>query len=189
MDLFSLSNESYIYEHLLRLDTNAEEISSFIVSPNGQGLENYIRNISCKNERSNLDRTYLVRDKKSGEIAAYFSLRAGSIVLQKTETTFDTIPGIELSNFAVNQLYKQHHANIAGIGTMVFADFILPLVNYQKNFIGVSALYIFALPDQKLVQYYKKLGFNRLEQEKEIFLNGHVKPVYDEACIFMFQTL
>ncbi len=83
MDLFSLSNESYIYEHLLRLDTNISGISLFTFSPNGQGLENYIRNISCQNERNNLDRTYLVRDRKSGEIAAYFSLRAGSIVLQK----------------------------------------------------------------------------------------------------------
>ena len=33
------------------------------------------------------------------------------------------------------------------------------------------------------------LGFERLEEEGEQFVHQHVKPDYDDGCIFMFQML
>ena len=37
--------------------------------------------------------------------------------------------------------------------------------------------------------YRKNLGFSRLPPEKESFVYGHVKPKYDQDCIFMYQPL
>lgn len=47
----------------------------------------------------------------------------------------------------------------------------------------------YALPDDKLIGYYGKLGFSRLPAEQESFVYSHVKPKYDDGCIFMFQPL
>ncbi len=55
--------------------------------------------------------------------------------------------------------------------------------------IGVQALYIYALPEDELIEHYSTFGFSRLEPELEEFVHKHVKPAYDESCIFMYQIL
>ncbi|WP_022931531.1 hypothetical protein [Treponema bryantii] len=57
------------------------------------------------------------------------------------------------------------------------------------KYVGVSAIYIYALPEEKLMKHYKKMGFSRLPPEPEMFLQNHVKPKYDKDCIFMYQIL
>ena len=103
--------------------------------------------------------------------------------------TFDSLSAVELSNFAVNQNYKANHPDISKIGFYVFHKFILPLVNFMSKFIGVSILYIYALPEEKLIEHYKTMGFSRLPVKQEKFVHNHIKPRYDEGCIFMYQNL
>lgn len=43
--------------------------------------------------------------------------------------------------------------------------------------------------DEKLIEHYTKLGFTRLPKKQEKFVQNHVKPKYDEGCVFMFQNL
>lgn len=50
-------------------------------------------------------------------------------------------------------------------------------------------LCIYALPISKLLEYYEKLGFARLDEEREAFVYSHVKPKYDKDCIFMYQSI
>ena len=57
------------------------------------------------------------------------------------------------------------------------------------KYVGVNSLYIYALPETRLIEYYKKLGFTRLPKKQEQFVQYHVKPQYDEGCVFMYQTL
>lgn len=42
----------------------------------GFGLENFLKNAAMDEEKENLNRTYLVRDKLSKELVAYFSLKS-----------------------------------------------------------------------------------------------------------------
>ena len=107
----------------------------------------------------------------------------------KEKETFDSIPAIELANFAVNNTYKESHPEYEGIGKIIFFDFIKPLVREVSEKIGVKSLYIYALPVERLIEYYKSLNFERVEAFIEEKLHKRLRPLYDEECIFMFQTL
>ena len=82
MLLAPISNEKFKYEHLSARPHNLEEIKSFTVTRHtGRGLERYLKKIAEQDEHAHSNRTYLVRDKDTDEIAAYFSLRTGSFTL------------------------------------------------------------------------------------------------------------
>lgn len=189
MNILPIETDLFTYEHFFHSQKNLEDIKNFSVGKNAEGLESFIKSQAEENERLNADRTYLVRDKITGELAAYFTLRAGTIVLQSGAESFSTLPGIELSNFAVNQSYKTIHSDMNRIGASVFLNFIIPIAKYVSDFIGVNSLYIFALPYEKLIDYYQSLGFSRFPDSYETFLHSHIKPEYDEKCIFMFRQL
>lgn len=109
--------------------------------------------------------------------------------MSSVEGYFDTIPSVEMSNFAVNALYRANHPDIKRIGEIIFRSFVLPIVKHIQNFVAVKALYIYALPEEKLISHYKSLGFSRLSEEEEAFVHAHVKPKYDDDCIFMYQIV
>ena len=190
MMLLPLENETFFVQHLLDSSENIPAIQSFTVGQeSGGGLENYLKHASVAEEKASVARTYLVKSKKSGEIAAYFTLRNGLFTLELSEDYFYTVPAVELSNFAVNAAFRTAHPEIEAVGSTVLADFILPLVDFIRSFSGVAALYIYALPEPRLIEHYQKLGFRRLAPEKEKFVHRHVKPKYDDGCIFMYQML
>ena len=108
------------------LDPNSKsdllDINGFTIdAPEGQGLSVYLKEYSCEEELERNMRTYLVRDIVSDECVGYFSLKAGLISLNEIETEiedaetgehktireFDTLPGVELANFAVNRQLHQ----------------------------------------------------------------------------------
>ena len=105
-----IETDLYVYEHLFESPANLEDIKVFEVDkPTGKGLEFYLKNMAEYEERKRSNRTYLVRDKKTKEIAGYFSLRTGLFTLDSgrekesdDDITFYSVPSIELSNFAVN---------------------------------------------------------------------------------------
>ena len=105
------------------------------------------------------------------------------------DSYFYTVPSIELSNFAVNSSYRKQHPEMAEIGKTTFREFVLSLAKFIQTFLGAKALYIFALPEEKLIQHYQDMGFTRLSEEKEKYVHSHVKPKYDDGCIFMYQIL
>ena len=39
------------------------------------------------------------------------------------------------------------------------------------------------------LEHYSRLGFRRLDRLQENFVYGHVKPEYDQNCIFMYQSI
>ena len=51
-------------------------------------------------------------------------------------------------------------------------------------------LCLYALPDPHLIRYYEKtLGFSRLEDPDANFIYGHIKPKYDQDCVFMCRRI
>lgn len=159
----------------------------------GKGVVRYLQSQAITDEMTGAMRTYLIRDSETNELAAFFSLKAGLISGNETatevSTVFDTLPGIELANFAVNKAYLDTHESTKGLGLVVFSDFILPIIENISNYVGAKFLYIFALPFEHLLERYVEYGFQRLPQKEEEDLHSRLKPQYDKGCIFMFQRI
>lgn len=189
VEISVVDTNDFSVEHLFDSAENKKLISEFKALNGAQGLEDYLKNQAEDDEKKLYARTYLIKDAVSGELACYFSLRSGLITIQSYHEEFDTVPAIELSNFAVNEKYRLNHPKTRLFGAFVFKHFILPLAKIMSRYIGVNSLYIYALPDEKLIGHYEKMGFTRLPKKQEKFVQNHVKPKYDEGCVFMFQNL
>lgn len=190
MNILPLETALFSYRHLLAADDIQSQVEGFSVGrESGMGLEFYLKNVAAEDEKDGSARTYLVYDKFSLQVVSYFTLRTGLFAVQIAADYFYTVPSIELSNFAVNARYRQSHPEIDAIGSTVFSEFILPIVDFVRDYVGIQALYIYALPEPSLIAYYETLGFHRLEGDEEEFVHSHVKPKYDEGCIFMYQIL
>ena len=86
--------------------------------------------------------------------------------------------------------YKSRHTGeMQHLGAYVFKRFVVPTVKAVAELIGVNSLYIYALPSERLMEHYEKMGFSRLPRDEEMFVQAHVKPKYDKDCIFMYQVL
>lgn len=79
--------------------------------------------------------------------------------------------------------------NMKALGKLFFYYFIMPLIKQIATYLGVKMIYVFALPEVSLINYYKKLNFCRLPKDEEKKLHIRIKPKYDQECIFMFQTI
>ena len=158
----------------------------------GKGLELYLKNSAIDEERERLMRTYLVWHKPQSCIVGYFSLKAGLVsfneTISETEVIFDTLPGVELANFAVNKTFVEANRG-NGLGKLLFLDFIAPIILRQSEALGIYMLYLFALPYKKLISTYESYGFRRLSASDEKKLHRRLKPVYDKSCIFMYLPL
>lgn len=208
-----LQNELFYCNHLGVSDKDEEDIRNFRTRDSkGMGLVTYIRQQSFIDESLNTMRTYIVRDNSTSEMVGYFSLKAGLISCNehdvavcdketgekivdkktgdvRTRHVFDTLPGVELANFAVNQAYIRRHPEMKGVGEVIYRRFILPIVKRVSEAIGIKILYIFALPYDALIARYEKYGFSRLDEDNEKKMHSRLKPSYDESCIFMFKML
>ena len=54
---------------------------------------------------------------------------------------------------------------------------------------GSDPIVFYVVPETRLREYYGELGFARLDKERETFVYSHVKPEYDQGCIFMYQRI
>lgn len=189
-----IESELFYCESILDHPESLSIIRSFhIEKETGFGLEYYLKNVAVSDEMTGLARTYLVRDNETGELVGYFSLKAGSTAANVRRKLFridmDSIPAIELANFAVNDAYRLAHKEYNGIGKVIFIYFILPICRKSSTYIGINTLYLFALPYEHLIQYYRSLNFDRLPKTIEVYTHRYHKPRYDRDCIFMSRSL
>ena len=189
-----LENDLYYCTHFGVMDQDERDIWSFSVKhPDAAaGLVHYLQNRAFSNEVSGLMRTYIIREQETDACVAYFSLKAGLVSteehkLSDQEATFDTLPGVELAFFAVNEQYAKGRR---GIGAMVFEDFVEPIVREAAKQVGVYLIYIFALPEETLIDnYHRNYGFMRLSQEAEADIHARLRPRVDRDCIFMYKLV
>ena len=185
----SLATKDFVVEHLEASPENLQLIRDFACSNNAMGLELYLKHQALDDERMGQSRTYLVKDALTRDLACYFSLRTCLIPYVVREKRIN-LSAIELANFAVNDNYRRSQRAIAKIGEYVFVEIIRPLAKHISTCVGAGWLCVFALPRERLLDYYeKKLGFIRLPADKETFVHGNVKPEYDKDCIFMYQRI
>ena len=181
------------YCRSLRTATTADErdIMAFEPAhPEGVGLVDYLQRLAFPDEDAGFMRTYLVRDNDSDELAAYFSLKAGLASQGETSeggrTKFDTVPGIELANFAVNGAFLRAHPKAKGLGEAVFQELVREAVRRAGEIVGVALIYLFSLPDERVIANYGRYGFSRLPAGDEERLHARLKPRYDDSCVFMY---
>lgn len=189
-----IENEIFYCEPLLENEENMQLIQKFrIATETGLGLEQYLKKQAVSDEISHEARTYLVKDNVTNEIVGYFSLKTGMVASRKKWNFFhleiDSLPAVELANFAVNSAYKVTHKEQTGIGSIIFLDFVLPIIKMAADRVGICIVYIFALPYNNLIRYYETLNFKRLSKVEEAFIHRNYKPRYDEGCIFMSRPL
>ena len=206
-------SELFYCNHLGVSEKDEQDIMNFeIRDEKGAGLLYYIQHYAFPDEEDGTMRTYVVRDNRSSELVGYFSLKAGLISYNEhnefvvddstgkkltddvtgefvTRRTFETLPGVELADFAVNQAYIKNHPDLKGVGLVIFNMFILPVIREAAETIGIKILYIFALPYEDLISRYEKYGFSRLDPKLEADLHTRLKPNYDGSCIFMYRML
>lgn len=189
-----IENELFYCESLLAREENLQAIQRFhVAEETGLGLERYLKGHAVSDELSHEARTYLVKDSLTDEIVGYFSLKTGMVASRKKkrlfQLEFDSLPAVELANFAVNSEYKAVHKEQKGIGSILFLDFVLPVIKMAAERVGICIVYIFALPYRNLIRYYETLNFRRLSRVEEAFIHRNYKPRYDEGCIFMSRPL
>ena len=176
----TVDSGDFVVEHLVDSDENRILLERFAVGKGADGLEEYLKSCALDDEISGESRTYLVKDSVSRALACYFSLRTCLVSLALDDETFVTMPAIELSNFAVNEQYRRAY---------VFLEFILPIVKHVAGIVGAKWLSVYSLPEAGLMKYYESLGFRSLAPDDEAFVYSHVKPKYDDGCIFMYQCI
>lgn len=189
-----LKNNRFYCDHIGEWPLDRQEVDAFTVkSASGMGLVYYLQELAFDDEKVGNMRTYLVKDNRTSQVVAYFALKAGMVSLNEKETrdgvVFDTYPGIELANFAVNQSFLEKHQGLKGLGYVVFTDFIKPVAKEVAEKIGASILFIYALPEPRLLERYSEYGFTRLSKEEEVALHNRIRPRYDDSCIFMYQLI
>ena len=189
-----IDNEIFYCEPLLANEENLRLIQKFhVAAETGLGLEIYLKKYAVSDELSHEARTYLVKDNMTNEIVGYFSLKTGMVASRKKWSFFhveiDSLPAVELANFAVNSEYRATHKEQTGIGSIIFLDFVLPIIKMAAERVGIYIIYIFALPYSNLIKYYETLNFKRLSKMEEAFIHRNYKPRYDEGCIFMSRPL
>ena len=235
--LFKLGIKEYRFycEKLTSCEENKKLIMDFYIErekgiydcPNTiVGLQQYLRKKAWDDDIENINTIYLIKDRKTKMIAAYFGLKAGMVSLKDTinisneeknrieQIRIDTlsegykpinqsIPGIELSHFAINDSFRQAlvkgtNRNISGLGYYFFPKFIYPIIIDVHNKIGVKFFYLYAADssgENKLVNYYRNvMGLDTLN-DSSIKVDSSVlkvKPIradYDNKCIFMYRAI
>jgi len=199
-----LQSDLFYCNHHGMSERDEHDIMEFTVrDEKGLGLLDYIRYYAFPEEEAGIMRTYMVRDNLSSELVGYFSLKSGLISLnereevfvnkdtgeEKKKVVFDTLPGVELANFAVNSTYIKAHPDLKGVGRVIFDSFIVPIITQAAENVGIKILYLFALPYNDLMARYEDYGFLRLDDPYEDQLHSRLKPYYDESCKFMYQIL
>ena len=174
------------------MDENEADIRNFTVKypDTASGLLRYLQRGAFANEVSGTMRTYIVRDRKTNKCAGYFSLKAGLVSLQEhklsdDESLFDTLPGVEVAYFAVNENYAKGGK---GFGATIFEDVVEPVIREASKQIGIYLIYAYALPIPSLIENYQRnYGLARLSPDAEKDLHARLRPRTDKNCIFMYK--
>jgi len=188
------SSKLFTCEHLFSNDSTMREVGLFECRKN-ENLEHYIQDEAFDDEKTGASRTYIIRDIKTQEIAAYFTLRCGMLTFinNSKPDSFDVIPAIELGNIAINDVYKDNHlgeyTKDFPLGLIFFVNFIHPIATFIANYIGAQSIYLFSINNDKVITNYSKWGFSRLGTVEEAYLTKHIQSFWEEDCIFMSQTI
>lgn len=183
--------KDHLYVEHLTQELNSYELKMFRVQHDETQLTAYLKKFAKKHEASNDNKIYLVRSVATGQLVAWFGLKAATLPYNDVDSSF-LVPAVELTHFAVDERAKLN-SSVAGnmrTGEFIFWNFIVPLTKSAAQIIACKSLFVFAIDHPNLVSYYKTyLGFKELScaNEKQFF--EYAAPDYDEGCRFLYFPL
>ncbi len=177
------------------LERNHKEHPDIII-----GLEDYLKRAAWEEDENGYTKVYVIKTYLSGEVVAYFALKAGMIsyyeripdevIKNGINAVTEVLPGIEISHFAVNDEYRRRHGKggkpLNHLGEYLYPTFIYPIIERTAALVGVSHLYLYAAGDEELVNYYRNTYGFEVNKSRRIVA---VKPFYDDGCTFMYRSI
>ena len=185
-----ISSPFYIEE--LSEELNSYELKSFKIQHEEFQLTRYLVKLAKKHQKQLLNKTFLVREKGSDNLVAFYSLKAATLPYNDKESSF-LIPAIELTHFAVDERYKtidlQDSLSVK-TGEFIFWNLILPVVKYVSEKVACKDLFVFSINTPKLISYYKnRLGFQEIENIDDKLFFEYAVSDYDDNCKFLYFPL
>ncbi len=184
-------NELPFYVEELSPDLNSYELKMFRIQHDETQLTKYLCKLAKEHQTQSINKTFLVREKGSKNLVAFFCLKAATLPYNDKDEIF-LIPAVELTHFAVDERYKDIFDKTSDIktGEVIFWNFIIPYINEARHYIAIKDLYIFAINNPKLINYYKdRLGFHEIEKIEDKCFFEYAKPEYDDYCKFLYFPL
>lgn len=183
--------ENLFYWEQLDSNINSYELKMFRVQHGEIQLTDYLKKYAKKHQENSINKIYLIRSIATGQIAAWFGLKAATLPYNDKNDSF-LVPGVELTHFAVDERFRMQNIlpNETRTGEYIFRRFILPIVRDIASKIACKDLFVFAINAPKLVHYYKeRLGFKEMNNidDKQFF--EYAAPDYDEGCKFLYFPL
>lgn len=177
------------YVEPLSASINSYELKKFRVQHDERQLTKYLCKKAKKHEATLMNKTFLVREKKSKNIVAFFSLKAATLPYKDSNEPF-LIPAIELTHFAVDERYKNSGNQEMRTGEFIFWNHIIPKVKAAAENIACKNLFVFSIDTMKLIKYYKnRLNFREIENIDDSQFFEYAKPEYDSGCKFLYFPL
>ena len=198
-------------------EIHLEQIKEFVIEREAEesiiedeviGLEAYLKRCAWRDDTCGNVKIYLIKDTITGDIAAYFGLKAGMVAdntegmpteEEKREAMEEfgvklitaVTPGVEISHFAVNDNYRRKIGRegtpIRGLGNYFYPAFIYPIIEEVASRIGVGMIYLYAAGDNHLVNYYEDAFGFHLSDASDFYMP--LQPGYDGGCRFMYQII
>ena len=183
--------KGHLYVERLSQDLNNYELKMFHIQHDETQLTAYLKKFAKSQEASGDNRIYLVRSVATGQLIAWFGLKAATLPYNDIDSSF-LVPAAELTHFAVDARAKLNSKKSGNMrtGEYIFWNFIIPIVKEASERIACKNLFVFAIDNPKLVTYYKtNLGFKELSDTDEKPFFEYAEPDYDEGCRFLYYPL
>ena len=126
-------------------------------------------------------------------IVGYYSLKASCLSCQRAgagcspETVIDVIPAVEIARFAVSLAYQGMVDSASGTkASATLMEYALgDIMDLREYVLGVKAVVLFSIDREKQLRFYRRFGFQRIEEENEqVFLSTE-----NEGCVPMYLIL
>lgn len=166
----------------------------------GAGLLYYIQTKAFEDIKTKHNMVYLIRNRFTNEIVAYFGLKAAGIKFIEFDEHHHPIavdaPAVELTHFAINDKYREQEkfiyvdalgkkqSQLKGLGSSLFEELILPKIKKLQHHLGIQQIIIFSLNYAQLIENYASWGFLRDDG-----LAKYIHPEYDVGCVMMFRSV
>lgn len=170
------SNKISFKEIKKKAEQRAKRFLETFTCKKNEDVENFIHNLSIDFQKRNKTRTYLIISEDS-TIMAYFSLAIKPVFIEKNELSSKNrkisnsakvidSEYVIINTFLIGQLARDNSFNSNDINLDVILGYIFDKINDVKDLIGGTNILIEIDNESKLVDLYKKYGFEYLQHDE-----------------------
>lgn len=138
-------------------------------------LNGFLTDCSFEYDEEKYGYTYLLREKESGMVLAFYTIKANGVQTFSSETEeYNAVPVVEIARIAVAYEFQN-----MGLGKKLFYEYILPKIEFVESLIAVRAIIVFVDPDNENgIVFYESLGFEKAAAE----VQKEIGESFNESC-------